>query len=373
MSATVRETSDAEGGGLSGLVPIETLEVGRNRGRGNLLGLQPWVTPADYRSRSAFRGALRQMLVASRDRGFVIPGKTIAVLPEYVGTWLALIDEAAPAHWNLRSLFSMLALIARNRARFVEKLAASAAVGASDRVKYALFALKAEAMADAYHGVLSELAREFEVTLVGGSIVLPNPMIESGRLVVREGRLYNSTVVYRPDGTPHSQVTRKAFPVERERGFTAPGGLADQGVYRTEEGIVFKTLNCADAWFPQSYASLATARVEAVVVFSYLVNAQAWKRPWAGYPDPDRCFAPADVDWTRRGAISEEEAWDRWGPLARLPREVPQLLKVVLRGKLWEIGAEGTSALINRRVGDEPRKIPYFADRRYLGLACSWL
>jgi predicted amidohydrolase len=353
--------------------PVEALEVGINRGRGNLLGLQPWVTPADYRSRETFEVAIRALLAAAHARGFVVKRKTIAVLPEYVGTWLALIDEPAPACWNLHSALSMSMVLANRRRRIAAAVNEARIVGSRDRLKHAIFAMKSEAMAAVYHDVFSSLAREYEITLVGGSIVLADPAIERARLVVRTGHLYNSTVVYRPDGSPYPRLTRKAFPVQSERGFTTPGELNDQGIYETEGGVLFKALNCADAWFPQSYAGLAAAGVEAVVVFSYLVKTQAWKKPWRGHADEDPRFAPPGVDWSRRGSISEEEAWDRWGPLARLPGDVPQVLKVVLRGKLWEIGAEGTTTLINRRADGQPKKIPYRSDRPYLGLACSWL
>jgi hypothetical protein len=180
-------------------------------------------------------------------------------------------------------------------------------------------------------------------------------------------------VVYRPDGTPHSHISRKVFPVHAERGFTTPGKLEDQGIYRTEAGLVFKTLNCADGWFPQSYRNMREHGVEAIVAFSYLMGSQSWRDPWVGYPDGDPRFMPPDVDRSRIGRIPEEHAWDLWGPAGRLPHDVPHMMKVVLRGELWEIGADGTTTVINRRVGSHVHKLRYFPDRPYVALASSWL
>src|SRR5688572_8788692 len=56
--------------------------------RGNLLGLQPCVTARDYASADALFASLNGDLQAAADRGW-LNDRTVAVLPEYLGTWLA--------------------------------------------------------------------------------------------------------------------------------------------------------------------------------------------------------------------------------------------------------------------------------------------
>ncbi|HEC54442.1 MAG TPA: carbon-nitrogen hydrolase family protein, partial [Gammaproteobacteria bacterium] len=55
--------------------------------RGNLLGIQPELFPADYQSLERLHLKLAAYLQNARDQG-LINDKTIVVLPEHIGTWL---------------------------------------------------------------------------------------------------------------------------------------------------------------------------------------------------------------------------------------------------------------------------------------------
>jgi len=60
--------------------------------RGNLLGIQPELFPADYQSLERLHLKLAAYLQNARDQG-LINDKTIVVLPEHIGTWLMLTGE----------------------------------------------------------------------------------------------------------------------------------------------------------------------------------------------------------------------------------------------------------------------------------------
>ncbi|HAA39799.1 MAG TPA: carbon-nitrogen hydrolase family protein, partial [Pseudomonas sp.] len=60
--------------------------------RGNLLGIQPELFPADYQSLERLHLKLAAYLQKARDQG-LINEKTIVVLPEHIGTWLMLTGE----------------------------------------------------------------------------------------------------------------------------------------------------------------------------------------------------------------------------------------------------------------------------------------
>lgn len=57
-------------------------------------------------------------------------------------------------------------------------------------------------MAEQYQTLFGGLAKEFGVTLVAGSIVLPEPAIDNGKLKLGSGPLYNSSVTFGSDGQP---------------------------------------------------------------------------------------------------------------------------------------------------------------------------
>ena len=64
------------------------------------------------------------------------------------------------------------------------------------RFSEAQLRMKASRMADDYQRVFGGLARQFGVTLVAGSIVLPEPSLREGRLVAGDGPLYNVAVTF---------------------------------------------------------------------------------------------------------------------------------------------------------------------------------
>ncbi|MDF2490421.1 MAG: carbon-nitrogen hydrolase, partial [Pseudomonas sp.] len=61
-------------------------------GRGNLLGVQPELFPADYQSVERLRLKLAGYLQHAQDAG-LLNDKTIVVLPEHIGTWLWAVGE----------------------------------------------------------------------------------------------------------------------------------------------------------------------------------------------------------------------------------------------------------------------------------------
>ena len=69
----------------------------------------------------------------------------------------------------------------------------------------------------AYHQLFAGLAREYGVTLVAGSIVLPGPALVDGELQVGTGPLRNVTLVFGLDGKVLGQPLVRPL-TARERG-----------------------------------------------------------------------------------------------------------------------------------------------------------
>jgi hypothetical protein len=75
--------------------------------------------------------------------------------------------------------------------------------------------------------VFSTLARRFGVTVVAGSLVLPAPRVEEGRVVVEDGPLAHASFVFRPDGSLHDRSVKKCLLGHDERGFMQAGLIVD--------------------------------------------------------------------------------------------------------------------------------------------------
>lgn len=336
--------------GRSGRIDIKRMvEYGHDAGRGNLLGIQPFVRPPDYASGEALYTRLSGYLDAARQRGW-LNGKTIAVLPEHTGTWLVAAGEGSRVVQATTIESAMRALVTNHPLAFLGALVRSA-LGPSGRprdvVKASLFQVRAGQMAEIYHDLFSRLARTYGTTIVAGSIVLPAPRVVEGRLVAGRGALYNVSAVYRPDGTPYPDLVRKVYPIEDELGFTAPASEGELPVYHTPAGRL-GVLICADAWHPELYQVLGERRVELVAVPSYLSLDDVWDKAWRGYADR---VTPADVDAQEVHRLTEGQAWIRYSMAGRGMRAgIRHGMNVFLRGDLWDLGSDGHTLTI--RGGD---------------------
>jgi hypothetical protein len=318
---------------------VEVFVGGKNQGAGNLLGVQPYMVPADYASAERFRAKLESYLAVAEAKGF-LNARTVAVFPEYVGTWLVALDEKAGVY-EAPDIRAALRLVALTRPlAFARSFLTTAE---RDRTKAGLFRMKAAAMAAAYQDAFSRLARGRRITIVAGSIVLPEPRVEQGRLVAGEGPLRNVSAVFGPDGRIDDRLVRKAFLIEAEKPFLAACPVGDLPVFETPAGRL-GVLICDDSWYPEAYRVLREKRVDLLAVPSYAAADDCWGRPWAGY---DGAPAPPDVDPADVSRLTEGQAWTRYALSGRLASSGARAgVNVFLRGALWDLGDDGRSLAV---------------------------
>lgn len=307
-----------------------------------LVGFQPYLEPVDYRCERSFAAKIEAYLDSARARGYLRPG-SVAVFPEYIGTWLVLMREPGIGlRWASTLEGALTWFVLRHPWAFWKAYKQVREAGLADPSAAAVFQVKAEAIAQAYHRTFSRLSRRYGVTLVAGSVVLPGARIEKDSLVVQVGApLENVSVVYGPDGRPFPRLVRKAFPIATELAFTRPGRVEELPTFETAVGRL-GVLICADSWFPQSYQALG--KVDILVVPSYLMGDSCWGLPWRGYSGWP---APADV---RSDSLTEGEAWLTYAMGGRLPKwdSTAVGLNVFLRGRFWELGADGRAIAVWR-------------------------
>lgn len=319
---------------------IEAISIGQDQKLGNLVGIQPFMTIDDYRSAEAFRQKLDGYLAVAQERGWLGP-KSIVVLPEYVGTWLVALGEKERVYRARSIEGAMIGLILGNWKNFWKHLWNA---HAKDRVKYAIFRMKAEKAAKAYHETLSSLARQYGVTLVGGSIVLPAIEVTADNDVrVGDGKLYNTTLTYRPDGTAYPEVLHKVYPTPQELPFTEPGSEDRLPVYATPAGRL-GVFNCADSWYGTTYEKLA-GKIDFLAVPSFVEKDDDVSKPWNG---KNITPTPPEFDPNDYFRITYDDAWIKYALAARFQKaRVRNGVNVFLRGKFWSLGSDGHSILIH--------------------------
>src|SRR5574338_209434 len=74
------------------LVVPNTYQFGSDLGRGNLLGVEPYMTQRDFASKEAFFSKLKSYLSTAQRQNW-LNEKTVVIFPEYIGSWLALAGE----------------------------------------------------------------------------------------------------------------------------------------------------------------------------------------------------------------------------------------------------------------------------------------
>ncbi len=316
----------------------EIEQIGTNSGKGNIIALSPFLHPYDFSSQQAFENMMRYYLNFAQQKQ-LLNDSTIIALPEYIGTWLVALNEKANMYDDTSVNDAMKTMVYSNLFSFAK---AYLHASGKEKEKEAVFRMKAEKMATAYQQTFSTLAKEFNVSIVAGSIVLPDPEIKEGKLVIRpNGKLYNISVVYDNKGKALSPLIKKAFPINSELGFTCKASI-HQPVFTLPLGNI-GVLICADSWYPDCYQSLKDKSVKAIISPSFVSESNAWQTPWKGY----EYATPTDINVPDKNSITEKDAWKKYAVTARAQSAgIPYAIQVFLRGDFWEMGSDGNTLLL---------------------------
>jgi len=316
----------------------EAAVFGEEREHGNIVAIQPFMVPSDYSSEGSFSLKINGYLDAAKQRDW-FRDRTIVVLPEYLGTWLVAAGERHGVYHTSSINDALRGIIKGSPLRFLRRWLRSRV---EDRGTDAIFHLKAPRMAAIYHRTFSLLAQTYHVTIVAGSIILPSPHLEAGRLAVGNGALANVSVTYRPDGAAIGMST-KVHPTDDESSFIQGGKVEDLPVLNTACGRL-GVLVCADSWHPEPYQVMREKGVELLTVVSYCLPDDGWDRPWGGY---GKAQLPPDADCRDIGVLTEGQAWLKYAMVGRFATCGATLgVNVFLRGSLWDLGSDGYTTVI---------------------------
>jgi len=296
------------------------VEVDSFRGRGNIIGVSPWMVPTDYASRQHLMNKLDGYLQVAKSLGWIRPG-TVVVFPEHIGTWL-IVEGEKSAIFRAATIDEGLLLFAgSNLFRYLREWF-TAPDGTRSRTRHSIFSLKAARMARSYQEVFGALARKYRVTVVAGSILLSNPTVRDGVLQTDMGALSNAGAVFHPDGRIDPRLYCTAHPGDIESEFVRGCARRSPPVYDLPVGRTAVVLS-DDAWHADAYPAAGVDIVLSPALYS-----------------PDNAMASP---W---GASSEglrlSEAIIRHGLPARLPAcGAREGLMVPLRGRMWDVGSDG--------------------------------
>lgn len=336
--------------------------IGSDSGRGNLIGIQPYMITADYSSGKAFFNKMDGYFACLRQQNWLTP-KSIVVLPEYLGTWLVVANEKHSIYTTPSAGKALQTLAFSNLGSY-----AGAYLSVPDTVKnhprYAIFKMKADSMASIYSSVFKKIASKYHVTIVGGSILLPNPKVENNRIIPQEGELYNISAVFRSDGTIEHELVKKSFIIAEEKEFLGSSPIQKLPSFDTPAGKL-GVLICADSWYSEAYRALKKKEVKILAVPSFTSVNFGWQIPWTGYsgwPTPEK--AKHDI-----GLLTEGQAWLKYAMAGKAYSEgnIQAGINVFLRGQLWDFGFDGKTTFT------KAQRYQTSAQETSASASCLWL
>ncbi|MBU6959288.1 carbon-nitrogen hydrolase family protein [Pseudomonas sp. CVAP len=336
-----------------------TVNQGVPADRGNLLGIQPELFPTDYQSPEHLHRKLAAYLQRAREQG-LLNEKTIVVLPEHIGTWLMVSGEKDELYQASTLDEAMNWLAVSNPLSFLRALISAKG---DSRLDDAYLRMKAKSMARQYQALFGGLANEFGITLVAGSIVLPEPSVSDGTLKIGRGALYNSSLVFGRDGLPIGQPQRQLSPAFDQRGFIQPSTDQVINVIDTPAGRLGVLIG-NDSWYPDNYRKLNDQGAQLIAVPAFVIGRNTWDKPWRG----DKGSSTPSKIGLEPGALSEGQAWHRLTLTSQHPvSQASAGVSVFLRGQFWDQGSVGQSFLSSNGQ--------HFADREARGarLLNIWL
>ncbi|MBV4474118.1 carbon-nitrogen hydrolase family protein [Pseudomonas botevensis] len=313
------------------------VDQGTPADHGNLLGIQPELFPTDYQSPARLHRKLAAYLQQAQEQG-LLNEKTVVVLPEHIGTWLMIGGEKDELYQAPTLAEAMNWLAASNPLLFAR---AWLSARGDNRLDDAHLRMKAKSMAKDYQTLFGGLAKEFHVTLVAGSIVLPEPSVIDGQLKVGSGALFNSSVVFGRDGVPLGQPQRQMHPIFDQHEVLEANEEQAVNVVDTPAGRLGVLIG-SDSWYPDNYRKLDEQNAQLVAVPAFVTGHGVWDQPWRGYKGSS---SPSSVS-LKPGEVSEGQAWHRLILTAQPPgsRAIAGV-SVFLRGQFWDKPSAGQSFL----------------------------
>lgn len=306
----------------------------QNRSAGNIVGIQPYMVPSDYLTEELFFEKMDSYFQEAERAGF-FGDKTVVLLPEYLGSWLVICNEKVAISKTSSLTGAMATLLLSNPFSFIKHYSLSKSD--EDRIASTLFRMKSQEMARIYSTTFQQLAKNYSVHIVAGSINLPGAKVSNGTIqVFLERPIHNTSFIFSPTGDILPHLVEKSFPIDSEKPFVTATNPANIPVFDLPIGKI-GVLVCADSWYPESYQAVQSADV--ILVSSYCAGNEAMNTPWAGY---NGAPAPSDVNIDDIGKLTEYEAWQKYALPGRISSTRARFgANIFLRGSLWDLGSDG--------------------------------
>jgi hypothetical protein len=216
------------------------ITIGTDAGNGNILGIQPQLTAANYANIPTFKETIRAYLLEAKSNQLISP-KTVVLLPEQIGSLLIAYEEKEKVYTASTMEEAMQSIVKSNVMKYIAEFFSA---DAPNKAMKAAIAMKSKQASRIYWEVFSELAKEFDVTIAAGSILLPNATrTPEGTLKINKGNLFNTAAIFNKDGKVDTLLEKTIFPIEQLTGFMSNFESYIHVFEKTNQSISWKSFN----------------------------------------------------------------------------------------------------------------------------------
>ncbi|WP_207711386.1 nitrilase-related carbon-nitrogen hydrolase [Sulfobacillus harzensis] len=219
----------------------------------DLFSVQPLMKPEDYLSREAFYHKIdRYFQAASRERTADRPA--VIVFPEDLATFL-LLEGHADILSSVKTVDEAFTVLGK---RMLPRILWTMVQYGTIRSKRAFFANGAAKVWHIWHGTMSRLAHDYQMTVVAGSALIPESrwMYDTNSYMPRSAKIYNLSFTVGPDGHVLSRTKKVNLVPTQEDVLELTRGRLDEAldaVHIPGTSIPMATAICYDAfWRPHT-------------------------------------------------------------------------------------------------------------------------
>lgn len=268
------------------------------------------ITQYDYKNKNTFYTLIQKIVKEQKARG-----EEIILLPEHIGTWLIVHNSPNIIYHVLSQKIAFIILIICNLVAFIQEFF-NVPKEVEDAFTYTILSTKNKTMLQIYKEVLSAIAREENIYIIGGSI-----------LEKVDKKIYNSCYIFNNLGE-EVLVVRKMYPTKLEQTFSNLHNK-DQKLTFKKNGKNIGVLICADSWYSECYKKLEIEDYD-VLYIPAAVEIKDWEKVWNGYSG---FTTPEEVDKKDIGVITERVAWGKYSFPTKSKKDV---VVEFLEAKLWD-------------------------------------
>ncbi len=321
--------------------------IGYNKKLGNIVGIQTFMVPADYSNEERFFKKLETYILEAQRNGF-LSDKSIVVFPEHIGTPLVLLEEEKSLYYQ-NSLEDVIKILTKNYFFLnYQKSKESFTI-------QKLFIYKSKKMKDVYVRTFSQLSKFYNITILAGSIFLPNPKLNGSEIFIEGEELKNVSFIFSYGKLLPIFVEK--YRLSNFEDFTRNAQASNFTVYQIPNlNTSFLILLSNDSLYNQNYESNAEIVISPSAV--YEKQKILWQDPAiSDNPKSNRSlFTEEDKN------LSQVELWQKFGLAGKFSYLTSKIyLQVFLRGEFFGNKFIGNSSMGYRYLKIETTPSNYLA------------